>query len=137
MSDVNPPYPPPPPPYGASSLEQRPGNGLAVAALVLGIVSLVLFCVWYVSLPCSILAIIFGKIGRGRAREGASGGGMATAGMVCGVIALCIAILIIGCAVAGVSLVGTQFFEEMQRMAEQAQQAGQGTATMPASPSAP
>ena len=37
--------------------------GLNIAALVLGIVSLVLWCFWFISIPCAILALIFGIIG--------------------------------------------------------------------------
>ncbi len=58
----------------------RPGNGLAVAALILGIMSLVLFCMWHIAMPCAVLAVIFGAIARGAARrDGGGGGGMATA----------------------------------------------------------
>ena len=35
-------------------------NGMATAALVLGLVSVVLMCIWYVAIPCGILAIVFG-----------------------------------------------------------------------------
>lgn len=37
--------------------------GLNIAALVLGIVSLVLWCFWFISIPCAILALIFGIVG--------------------------------------------------------------------------
>lgn len=115
MSGVDPMVPPPPPP-GMPSLEQKPGNGLAVASLVLGIVSLGLFCVWYVALPCAVLAIIFGKVAGNRARAGASGAGMAKAGLICGIIALALAIVIVGsivvgasgCAIAGLSILDAQ-----------------------------
>jgi Na+/proline symporter len=53
--------------------------------MVLGIVSLVLWCFWYLSIPCAILAIIFGIIGKKRA-----GKGMAIAGLVLGIITLVI-----------------------------------------------
>jgi hypothetical protein len=108
---------------------------MAIAALVLGIVSLVLVCVWYLSFPCSILAIIFGNIGRKKARAGASGGGMATAGLVCGVIALGLLILIIGLVCAGISIIGTEGLEQFQSaMEEAARQAEQGGATTRPSP---
>lgn len=129
MSGVDPNYPSPTPP-GAFSLEQRPGNGIAIAALVLGIVSLALFCIWYVALPCAILAIVFGNIGRKRARAGAPGGNMATGGLICGVIALGIAVLMIGLFCAGISLLGTAGFEEFQKAMEEAtRQLEQGTPT--------
>jgi NADH:ubiquinone oxidoreductase subunit 6 (subunit J) len=58
----------------------RPGNGLAVAALVLGVASLV----------AAVLGGI--AVSRGRAR-GATNSGQAIAGIVCGVIALAIAVV--------------------------------------------
>lgn len=65
-------------------------KGLSIAAMVLGIVSLVMLCVWYVSIPCAILAIIFSIIGRKK-----GGKGMATAGLVLGIIALAIDVLLV------------------------------------------
>lgn len=58
---------------------QKDRKGLAIAAMVLGIISLVLFCVWFISIPCAILAIIFGILslkstGRGMAIAGISTG---------------------------------------------------------------
>lgn len=58
-------------------------KGLSIAAMVLGIISIVLFCIWYISLPCAILAIIFAVIGM---KNG--GKGMAIAGLVLGIIAV-------------------------------------------------
>ena len=66
--------------------------GLNIAALVLGIVSIVLWCLWYISIPCSILALIFGIIGIKKA-----GKGMAIAGIVTGGISIAIwAVLFLG-----------------------------------------
>lgn len=59
--------------------------GFSIAALVLGIVSLVLWCAWVVSIPCSILAIIFGILGIKK-----PGKGMAIAGIITGSIAFAI-----------------------------------------------
>lgn len=103
---------------------------MAVAALVLGIVALVLFCVWYISFPSAILAVIFGIVGRGKAKAGATGGGMATAGLVCGVVAICLVVLLLGLVCAGVSVLGTEGFEQFELMMEEAaRQAEQDAAT--------
>jgi hypothetical protein len=111
-------------------MARRPGNGMAIAALVLGIVSLALFCVLYVSLPCGILAIVFGIVGRSRARAGASGGGMATAGLVCGVIGVALFVLMLGLMCAGVSILGGEGMTQWQQIIEEAaRQAEQGGAT--------
>ena len=64
---------------------KKPSKGYAIASLVLGIVSLVCCCSTAVSLVCSILAIIFAVLFR---RDNGSFGGMATAGLVCGVVSL-------------------------------------------------
>lgn len=58
-------------------------NGLNIAALVLGIVSLVLWCVWIVSIPCAILSLIFGIIGIKK-----QGKGLALTGIITGAIAI-------------------------------------------------
>lgn len=63
--------------------------GLNVAALVLGIVSLVLWCFWFISIPCAILALIFGIIGIKK-----EGKGMAIAGIITGVINLFVWVLV-------------------------------------------
>ena len=56
-------------------------KGLAIAAMVLGIVSLVLFCIWYISLPCAILALVFGILSLKSSKRG-----MAIAGVVTGAV---------------------------------------------------
>jgi fatty acid desaturase len=72
-----PPYPPPYPVYVAAP----PTNGLAIAALVLGILWL-----WWVG---SILAVVFGHIALSQIRQRGQGGhGMAVAGLVLGYIGL-------------------------------------------------
>ena len=75
----------------------RPGNGLGVAALVLGLASLVAavsFILFPLGLLGGLVAAVLGGIAvtRGRAK-GATNPGQATAGIVCGVLALAIAIV--------------------------------------------
>jgi len=97
----------------------RRGNGVAVASLVLGLVSVVLMCIWYVAMPCGILAIIFGVGGRKNAREGASGGGMATAGLVLGLLGLLLPIvLLLGC-LAFLGIGGEAALEGLQKAVEE------------------
>ena len=57
----------------------KPGKGLAIAALVLGIVSFLCF-----PIITGVLAIIFGAVAKSKGYPG----GMATAGLVCGIIGL-------------------------------------------------
>lgn len=75
-----PPYAPYQPQYGYAPYhypQLRPTNGLAIAAMVLGIVG--------VCTPISILGLIFGLIAKRQIQErGEQGDGMATAGVVLG-----------------------------------------------------
>lgn len=81
-------YAPPPPPAGQ--------NGMGTAAMVLGIIAVVLFWTIVVGFICGVLAIIFGIVGRGRARRGmATNSGQATAGLVTGIIGLVFALAIV------------------------------------------
>lgn len=83
----------PPPPVQYAPAPPKPGNGLAVAGMVLGIVALVLFCIWWLSLPCSIVGLILSGLGLKRSRETGTGGGMAKAGLICSIIALALMII--------------------------------------------
>ena len=69
-----------------------PKNGMGVAALVLGIIGVVLPMVFFVF---SALALLFGFLGLGRVKRGeATNKGVATAGVVLGVIGLVISVLL-------------------------------------------
>ena len=82
-----------PPTAPAPLLAELP-KGLAIASMVLGIVSLVLFCAWPISGPCAIVGLILGIIAGGRAKRGEAGGrGMATAGVITSAIAIVAAVL--------------------------------------------
>lgn len=70
-----------------------PGKGLGVASMVLGIISLVLFCIWYVAIPCAIIAVILGGVGASKAKAAGMKNGAATAGIVCSCISLGLTIL--------------------------------------------
>ncbi|MGW1271806.1 DUF4190 domain-containing protein [Streptomyces sp. NPDC002491] len=68
-------------------------NGTGVAGLVLGILAAVVFCLWPLAIVFGILGIVFGAIGRGKARRGeASNPGQALAGIICGVVGTVLAI---------------------------------------------
>jgi uncharacterized membrane protein len=86
-----------------------PQNGLGTAAMVLGIISLVLFWTIIVGVICGALAVIFGAIGRGRAKRGeATNRGSATAGLVTGIIAILASVVFIAALVPrGCFYVGT------------------------------
>lgn len=73
-------------------------KGFCIASMVLGIIALVFFCIWYVSIPCAILAIIFGILGLKTATRG-----MAIAGLVTGSIGLAISVIVIVFIIIGVT----------------------------------
>lgn len=58
---------------------------LGVSSLVLGIISIVFAVLWYISLPCGVLAIIFGKKAINRV-----GSKLGKAGLILGIIGLVI-----------------------------------------------
>lgn len=123
MSDYPPAgsYPPPPPPppgtfdtFGRSARQgPRRGKGMAVTALVLGIIALFGFWTVIGGILFGLAAVVFGSIAFTRARRGsASGGVMAMIGLVLGLLSL------IGAVVAIVLTVnvynntgGQEFFE--------------------------
>jgi len=74
-------YPPPPPPPGVFPLAQEP-KGMAVAALVMGILSIV--CCFGFGI-CPILGVIFGVLG---IKKCPSNKGMAIAGLIMSAIGL-------------------------------------------------
>lgn len=77
-------------------------KGFNITALVLGIISAVTFCWWYVSVPAGIVAIIFSIAGKKEA-----GKGMGTAGMVLGIIGLVLCIIFWVLVILGISALAT------------------------------
>lgn len=78
-------------PYGVPPVYSNvsvPGKGLGVASMVLGIISLVLFCIWYIAIPCGIVAACLGGASVNKAKAVGQKNGLATAGIVCSCIAL-------------------------------------------------
>lgn len=81
-------YPPPPPPPGQHGYYPPPAppptNGKSIAALVLGILGII---VPYLGFILGIIAIIFGRISLNEIKQrGEQGKGLALAGFICGII---------------------------------------------------
>ncbi|MCG7593462.1 DUF4190 domain-containing protein [Mycobacterium sp. PSTR-4-N] len=115
MSDAPPPPPYGPPPYGPPPQyggyasyggyggypggpppTSAPKNGMGTAALILAIIGVVL-C-WSIAggIVLGLSAIVIGIIGRGRVKRGeATNGGVATAGIVLGAVAIVAALVFI------------------------------------------
>lgn len=71
-----------------------PGKGLAIASMVLGIISLALFCFWYLAMACAVIGCILGGVSMAKQKQaGMKFSGMAIAGLVCSLIALGVSII--------------------------------------------
>jgi len=118
---VEPAGPPPPPPPGMPPqpqvvyVQQPPAasNGLATAALVVGIIGVVLFFTVWLGVILGVLAVVFGAVGRSRASRGAPNKGLATAGLVLGVVSILASILFL-VAVVQVSRGAGGIFDHIQ-----------------------
>ncbi|GAA3748536.1 DUF4190 domain-containing protein [Streptomyces tremellae] len=96
------------PPYADPPRPAR-GNGLAVAALVLGIAAVVLFWTVFGGIVLGLVAIVLGALGARRARtDGAPRRGMAVTGLVLGVLGLIAGGLILA---LGVSFLNSDSFK--------------------------
>jgi hypothetical protein len=106
------------PPYGQPGHSGSPKNGLGIAALVLGILSLVTSFSVVGGILLGLVAIVLGALGRSRAKKGqATNGGMALAGLILGVIGLIVSVVI---AAAVGSLLSRGDFGSLTECLEQA-----------------
>lgn len=79
-------------------------KGFSIAALVLGIIAIVLCCIWYVSIPCGIIALILGIIGLKSSKRG-----MSIAGIITGVIGMILSIVLVIIVVANIFSIVNDF----------------------------
>ncbi|MFB7268749.1 DUF4190 domain-containing protein [Streptomyces sp. NPDC056244] len=85
------------PDYGSAGWQPGPSNGMGIAAMVLGIISVVVFCLWGIGVIVGVLALVLGVIGRRKVQRGqATNGGMALAGIVLGAIGAVISAAFLG-----------------------------------------
>lgn len=95
-------------------MEQKK-NGMAVAAMVLGIVSLALFWTGSIAVICGILAIIFGVVALNKIKADADLAhtkGKAKGGLIMGIIGAVLGVVIIVLAMMAVS----RFTDELQEL---------------------
>ncbi|MFF3516514.1 DUF4190 domain-containing protein [Streptomyces sp. NPDC002573] len=92
--------------YGWPGMPAPPRNGLGVAAMVLGILAVCLFCMYgVVSLILGILAVIFGIKGRKRVEAGeADNRGQALAGFILGIVGIVLGVAVIVLMVIGITM---------------------------------
>lgn len=91
--------------YGQTAWQSAPANGMGVTAMVLGILSVCLFCLYgVVAIVLGVLALIFGILGRKRAQRGeATNGGMALAGIILGSVGIVIGLVVVGLLIWGIN----------------------------------
>ncbi|MGW0366395.1 DUF4190 domain-containing protein [Streptomyces sp. NPDC002990] len=102
----------------ASSPHGTKRNGLAVAALITGIASLLLLWLWFVGIPLALVAIGLGIAALRRARGGAGGRGMAIAGLVLGAVTVVIAGIMVA---IGVSVLNSDEGKDLRACLDKAQ----------------
>lgn len=83
------------PVYNNPTKPSVPAKGLSITSMVLGIVSLALFCLWYLALPCAIVGVILGAIAMNKSKIMGVKNNMAIAGVACSCVALGAAIIFI------------------------------------------
>lgn len=98
-------YPGYPQGYGWPGMPPAPQNGIGIAAMVLGILSCCLFCLYgVVSIILGVLAIVFGVKGRRKAERGeANNHGQAQAGLITGIIGLILGIAVLVLMIVGIT----------------------------------
>ncbi len=83
-----------------------PGKGLGIAGMVLGILSLVLFCYWVIAIPLAIIGISLSGVGMSKAKAVGMKNSMATAGIVCSSVALGVALIFTVLVIIGAAELG-------------------------------
>ena len=86
---------PPTPGMPVAPMQTQRTNGIAVAALVCGILSVILFFTIVFPFILGVLAIVFGLVGMSKASQGAPNKGLAVAGLITGILGIVFAILFI------------------------------------------
>ncbi|WP_149549459.1 DUF4190 domain-containing protein [Streptomyces marokkonensis] len=95
------------------------GNGLAIAALVLGVLAVVLFWTVFGGFLLGLLALVFGIIGARKARGGrAPHGTMSIVGAVLGALAMIATAVIIA---VGASILNSDEFKDFDDCVQQAE----------------
>ena len=73
----------------------QPGQGLAIASMVCGIISIPALCLWFLGIVLAIVAIALGGVHLNSVKNlpVQPGRGMAIAGIVCGIVTIALIIL--------------------------------------------
>ena len=83
------------------------GKGLAITGFVLSLVGIVCsFAFFYISLPCSIVGLVLSVVGGKKLKANNLPHGIATAGMVIGIVSLSLAAAMTACGICAVCAIG-------------------------------
>lgn len=95
---------PPPPPMGmpAGNEPHPQGKGMAIASVIVGIVSVALCLYWFISVPAGIVAVVLGVL----ARKRGVGAGLALGGIITGAVGF-----VFGLVIAILSFAGGGFLD--------------------------
>jgi hypothetical protein len=91
---------------GLDRTAPQQGNGMAVAGMILGIVSVPFVCLWPIGLVCAIVGLCLSVVGKNKARETNSGEGMAVAGIILSCVTLALIVLAF---IVGISMISSMF----------------------------
>jgi len=75
-------------------MQSPPGKGMAIASLVMGILSLIFCWLVFIGLPCAIVGIVLGILGKRKLDTVNAPSGTAIAGLVMSIIGLVLLIII-------------------------------------------
>lgn len=86
---------PSPPPENQPGQPGQPSNGLGLASMIVGIVSIPLICCFSIGTLGGIAAVVLGFLGKAKADRGeATNRGQALAGIICGFVAVGLGLLL-------------------------------------------
>lgn len=78
-----------------------PSSGLAIGALVAGVVALLMFWCAFVGVPVGIAAVVLGVVALNKVKAGTGGGrGLALAGVITGGVAILVSVVLVVAAIA-------------------------------------
>jgi hypothetical protein len=98
---------PAPQPYGYPVVPQAPGNGLGVAGFVCGLIGLILCWVPWFGFLLGLVGVVLSGIGIAQGKKKGAPTGLAIAGLVCGILAVLVWIVLVIFVISAVSSLPT------------------------------
>lgn len=102
---------------------QQQGNGIAIAGMVLGIISVATCWIWcfpWIAIACGIVGVILSVLGLKTAKErGGLNAGKAKTGLICGLIGLAVSVVLFIVVLAFFTAATSSLSQQMQQMTEE------------------